>query len=73
MKPNTKPKGLAAMMIAIKPKEAPGSDSKMPSSESPDKAIGMVFEALQDGDREGFIEAFKAAHSSCSEGYGEEE
>jgi hypothetical protein len=61
-----KPKGLAAMLISLKPSKSKEVDS---SSET-DKAIGMVFDALQDGDKEGFINAFKMAHDCCS---GEEE
>lgn len=61
-------KGLLAILAKGKPPAEEG-DEKAPESspggKSEDEYAGLAFDALQDGDREGFAEAFKGAVRAC--------
>ena len=68
-------KGLAIVIGMGKPKGKPtlDDDSNITSSHDDesghDEPAGLLFDALKDDDRSGFIDAFKLAVQSCKDDY----
>lgn len=65
-----KGKGLMLVLGGGPKKAAPkmGDDEAPEGGEGDGSLAGEAFDALQDGDREGFIAAFKAAVEQCAGG-----